>query len=403
LSVDDAIQIALLNNRGLQAAFAELGIAESELVQAGRLKNPGFSFSRATSGDEISIERKLIFNVLSLITIPFALEIEERRYEQAKLRAALDMLQIATETRRAYFAAVAAVELRACLDQVMQAAEASAELSRRMVRAGNWGKLHELREQVFYAEVAAQSARANQMAVSARERLTRLMGRWAGQAAFKLPARLPDLPAQPEATGDIEAKALRERLDIRMARQEIQGLARSLGLTQATRFISVLDIGYLRNSETGKPRETGYEIELQIPIFDWADARIAKAEHVYTQATHRFAETAVNARSEVRESYHAYRTAFDLARHYRDEIVPLRKRISEENLLRYNGMLISVFDLLADARAQMTSVSAYVEAVRDFWIADAELRLAMLGKSMPASGLSARAAAVPASGGEPQH
>ena len=97
------------------------------------------------------------------------------------------------------------------------------------------------------------------------------------------------------------------------------------------------------------------------------------------QAVNRVAETAVNARSEVREAYAAYRTAYDIARHYRDEIVPLRKRISEEKLLRYNGMLISVFELLADAREQVASVNAAIEALRDFWIAEADLQVALNG------------------------
>ena len=81
-----------------------------------------------------------------------------------------------------------------------------------------------------------------------------------------------------------------------------------------------------------------------------------------------------------------YRTAYDLARHYRDEIVPLRKRISDENVLRYNGMLISVFELLADARQQVASVKGYIEALRDFWIADANLRSALTATSPTASG-----------------
>ena len=98
------------------------------------------------------------------------------------------------------------------------------------------------------------------------------------------------------------------------------------------------------------------------------------------QSVERAAEAAVNARSEVREAYAGYRTAFDIARHYRDEVVPLRKRISDENLLRYNGMLIGVFELLADARAQVAGVNGYIEALRDFWIAQADLDMALVGR-----------------------
>ena len=152
---------------------------------------------------------------------------------------------------------------------------------------------------------------------------------------------------------------------------------------------------------TGEERANGYEIELELPLFDFGSTRMARAEATYMQAVHRTAEVAINARSEVRESYSAYRTAYDLAKHYRDEVVPLRKRISEENLLRYNGMLLGVFELLADSREQVRGVSSYVQALRDFWIADTALNTALTGRSPGASasvGASSEAAAPAAAG-----
>ena len=142
----------------------------------------------------------------------------------------------------------------------------------------------------------------------------------------------------------------------------------------------------------------GYEITLELPLFDWGTARVAKAEALYMQAVDRAAETAINARSEVRESYQGYRITYDIARHYRDEVVPLRKRIADENLLRYNGMLIGVFDLLSDARSQISGVNSYIEALRDFWLAESDLQMVMIGK--PGGGNMARAmAAAESSGG----
>ena len=380
LSADDAVQIALLNNRGLQATYAELGIAEANLVQAGRLRNPGFTFLRAQGGGETRIERTYTFDFVSLIMAPLATRIEGRRLEQTKLLVTNEVLRVAAETRKAYFEAVAAQEGVRYFEQVKAAAEAGADLARRMARAGNWSKLDQAREQVFYAEAVAQLARAQQNGVAARERLTRLMGLWGDDLRFKLPERLPALPNDKPELQDLEPYAMRERLDIRAARRETEALAASLGLTKTTRFLNVLDVSYLRNSESNGLRETGYEISLEIPIFDWGGARVARAEAIYMQAVNRVAETAVNARSEVRESYAGYVSAYELARHYRDEIVPLRKTISEENQLRYNGMLISVFELLADAREQVASVNAYIEALKGFWLAETELQKALGGK-----------------------
>ncbi len=380
LSVDDAVQVALLNNRGLQATYAELGIAEADLVQAGRLHNPGFTFVRAQGGGEKRIERTYTFDFASLIVAPLAMRIEGRRFEQTKLLVTNEVLRVAVETRKAYFESVAAQESVRYFEQVKIAAEAGAELGSRMARAGNWSKLDQAREQVFYADAAAQLARARQMAVLSRERLTRLMSLWGEDLQFQLPERLPALPAEVSDLKDLESFAMKERLDIQAARRETEGLAASLGLTKATRFVNVLDLSYLRNSEPNGVRETGYEISVEIPIFDWGGARVAKAEAIYMQAVNRVAETAINARSEVRESYAGYRTAYDLARHYRDEIVPLRKTISKENVLRYNGMLISVFELLADAREQVASVNAYLDALKGFWLAETELQKAVGGK-----------------------
>jgi outer membrane protein TolC len=401
LTPDAAVQIALLNNRGLQATYADVGIAEAEVVQAGRLRNPGFSYSRLRRGDEIEIERTFLFDVLGLITMPIRTELEKRRYELTKGRVAAEVLQAAADTRRAWYRAVAAQESAKYAAQVKEAAEASADLARRMAAAGNFSKLDQAREQVFYAEATAQLARARQAAIAERERLTRLMGLWGDDLAFRLPDRLPELPKTPREIRDIEVRALGQRFDVQGAMMEADSVARSLGLTRATGFVSVLELGYQRNSETHQPRQTGYEIELRLPIFDWGGARYARAEYAYMQAVNRAADTAVKARSEVREAYHAYRTAFDLARHYRDEIVPLRKRISDENVLRYNGMLISVFELLADARTQIASVNAYIEALRDYWVADASVEFALTGGS-PGS-MSIPAGSLQAAGGEAGH
>ena len=128
-----------------------------------------------------------------------------------------------------------------------------------------------------------------------------------------------------------------------------------------------------------------------MPLFNWGGARVARAEAMYMQMVHRAAETAINARSEVREAYAGYRSAYDIARFQRDEVVPLNQRIGEKNVLRYNGMLIGVFELLADARAQIASVNGAIQALRDFWIAQADLDMALIGKPSLASSTGAPA------------
>ena len=394
LSIDAAVQLALFNNRGLQAAFFELGIGEADLVQAGTLPNPGFSVARLTRGDEVELDRSLHFNLARLLAMPLLQQVAARRFAQAQGTAALAVLGLAADTRKAWVGAVAAEEAVRYSTQVMQAAEASAELARRMAQVGNFNKLQQAREQSFYADAALNLARAQQARLATRERLTRLLGLWGAQTRFELPQRLPDLPAAPKDLPDIERVALSQRLDVQGARLATEETAKRLGLTQATRFVNVLELGYANNRSKLEPTQRGWEVGFELPLFDWGSSRVAQAESLYLQAIERAAKTAIDARSEVRESYGAYRSAWDIARHQRDEIVPLRQRIAEENLLRYNGMLIGVFELLADARLQIASVNGAIEALRDFWLAQADLDLAMVGKP----GLAAANALAPRPG-----
>jgi hypothetical protein len=401
LSADDAVQVALLNNRGLQASFQELGITEAEVVQAGRVPNPGFSFSRLTRGDEIELERGLHFSFARLIAMPMISAMEARRFEATKDLVTMNMLSVAAETRKAWATALGAEETVRYMRQVKQAAEASAELARRMEQVGNFTKLQRAREQSFYADAALNLARAEQAQRATRERLTRLLGLWGTRTQFKLPDRLPDLPQELADRPDVERIALAQRLDVQGARLAAEQTARNLGLTQTTRFINVLELGIVRNSSNEAPTQQGWEIGVELPLFNWGDARVARAEAVYMQAVHRAAETAINARSEIREAYGAWRSAYDIARHHQDEIVPLRKQIAEENVLRYNGMLIGVFELLADARQQIASVNAAIEAKRDFWLAQADLDMALIGR--PSLTPSAGPATAADTGGDAAH
>jgi outer membrane protein TolC len=396
LTADSAVEIALLSNRDLQASYAELGIAESDLVRAGRLANPSFSFGRLSGNGVVEIDRAVLFDVLGLFTMPLAKQVEQRRFEQTQLQAAFETVGVAAEARRAFFEAVTAQQLVGYFGQVMEAADASNDLAKRMAAAGNFSKLAQMREQSFYSDATAQLARAQHRAVAARERLTRVLALFGDQLAFTLPDRLPDLPTAPTEPQNAEQIAMDKRLDVLMAKRATESTAKSLGLIKTTRFINVLHAGYQNKSATGEQRSNGYAIELELPLFDFGTARVARAEATYMQAVNRTAQVAINARSEVRESYSAYRTAYDLAKHYRDEVVPLRKRISDENLLRYNGMLASVFELLADSKDQISSVTAAVEALRDYWVAETNLQSALTGRSpgsAPAMGPSTAAAA----------
>ncbi|MFZ3174896.1 MAG: TolC family protein, partial [Thiobacillus sp.] len=294
--------------------------------------------------------------------------------------------------------AVAAGQTAQYQQQAMEAAEAGAELARRMAQVGNWSKLMQAREQSFYADAALAVARAEQAKGQTRERLVRLMGLPSAEK-LQLPDRLPDLPAALPPLPDVEQQAMDSRLDLQTVKLQTEALAKNLGLTRSTRFINVLELGVINNGSNEEPQQRGYEISFELPLFDWGQTRVVQAESRYRQALERARETAVNARSEVREAYAMQQGQYAIARHLRDEVVPLKQRISEENLLRYNGMLIGVFELLADARSQIASVNAAIEAQRDFWLADADLAMALVGKPGKTAVASVSSAPAEAAGG----
>jgi outer membrane protein, multidrug efflux system len=386
INAESAVRVALLNNPGLHAAMATLGISDAERVQAGRLPNPHLSIGRFTEGNLREIERGLSFNVVGLLSLPWRSKWQNQQHEVAKLQAAQEVIKLAADTRKAWVSAVAAQQTAAYMADAKLAAEAGGELARRMARVGNWSRLEQAREQVFLADAATQLAKAQQAAFAEREKLIRLMGLWGTQTEFKLSERLPDIPAAPQEIANIEERALRERLDVRSAVAESGYVAGSLGYVKASGFVNALDAKYSSNTTfnnaTGdQERKRGWELELPIPIFDWGDAANTRAQGVYMQSVARVRQAAINARSEAREAYHGYRTAYDVAVHYRDEVVPLRKFISNETLLRYNGMLLGAFDLLGDMRTQIMAVNGAIEAQRDFWLADADLQTTLSGTS----------------------
>jgi outer membrane protein TolC len=386
LTADAAVQIALLNNRGLQAAYNELGIAEAAMVQASLPPNPGLFVSRISGPLESELEASIAADILALATLPARSEIAADRFRAAQLRAAFETLRAATEARRNYYKAVAACELVDFLAQANAAAETAAKLARQLGETGAMNKLDQARDQVFYAEVTAELASARQQAATEREQLIRSLGLWGSDLGFKLSRALPPLPRHPQILPAVEQEAISRRVDLQLARVELAGLAKSYGLTNATRFVNLFELsGIYKDTEESlgtenvQFRDFGAGAIVEIPVFDLGEARMRLAQQSYMEAFNRLAEKAVNIRSEARDAYRTYRSAYDIARHYQREILPLRKIISDETLLRYNAMLIDVFTLLSEARQRILSMSAAIEAKRKFWIAKTDLQSAIIG------------------------
>ena len=405
LGQKDAVQLALVNSPSLQALLAQGWAESADAAQVGRIANPIFSFERMRAGTELDLGRALSFGLLDLLTLPTRYGVATRQIELSQLRLTGNVLDQVTRVRQAWVRAVAAQQTLQYAKQVYDSAEAGAELARRMQGVGNFNRITRAREQAFYADAATRLSTAQHQVTASREELVRLLGLDESQAqALKLPERLPDLPKQaldPQAVGSLATKA---RLDIRLAQTALDGAAKAQGLNMVTSFTDIELTGRRNttfdNAEGTRSTARGWEIDVRLPLFDWGGMQRDAMNARTLAAANQLEATARAAGSSLRESYSAYRTAYDVARHYRDEVVPVRKVIAEENQLRYNGMLISAFELLADARDQVGAVTAALDAQQQFWLADAALQASVIGRPTSTS-LSVTSSAP--SGGDAGH
>ena len=387
LNSDDAVQLALSNSPAVQTLLAQSWANMSAANQAGRIANPIFRFERLTFKDELELGRILSFGLLDLLTLPRRQAIAQTQLALAQVQLTASVIDQVTQVRQAWVRAVAASQMLQYADQINSTAEASAELARRMQQVGNFNKLQRARQQVFYADSTGRLASAQHAALASREDLARQLGLTDGQAAqMKLPDRLPDLPQDARSASLVSSTAAEQRLDVQMARAQLDLAGKTQGLNLLTSLVDVeLDLNRSTTFDNGSGAgrafaKRGYELGIRLPVFDWGNARRDAMNARSLAAANRYEGTVRSATSQLRESYSAYRTAYNVARHYRDEVVPLRKIMAEENLLRYNGMLIGVFELLADTRDQISSVVTAINAYQQFWLADAALSASMTGK-----------------------
>lgn len=404
LTQNDAVQLALANSPAVQALVAQSWADIAAADQTSRLPNPIFKFDRLRIDSELELGRLLSFGLVDLILLPRRLAISKSESDRAKVQLTGTVVDQVTQVRQAWVRAVAAQQTLTYAEQVHRSAQASAELARRMQQVGNFSKLQRARQQVFYADATTQLALARHAATAAREELNRALGLDDAQAArMRLPDRLPDLPKAPRDAKEVAATATEQRLDVRIARARLEAAGQSQGINLLSTFTDI-EVGGRHDTvfddATGtQSTRRGFEIDIRLPLFDWGTAQRDALDAQSLAAANRYDATVRGASSQLRESYSAYRTAHDIARHYRDEIVPLRQAMTDENVLRYNGMLIGVFELLAEARDQIASVSNAINAQQQFWLADAALAASILGRPtvaatpMAGSGPAAAAAA----------
>jgi len=387
LTRERAVEIALVNSPELGQTYEDLGISQADMVQAGLLANPslgadlGFAL---TSGATREVRLSLVQNFLDLFVLPLRKEIARDQFESDTLRVAHAALETVAEVEKSFVAAQARADLVAYRRTVVEAAAASAELADRQFEAGNVSQLQRATDQAAYEQARLDLTREELELLEARERINRLLGLWGETTSWRFAETLPELPANEPKLDNLEAFAMRQRLDVAMAQRRAALLAKAVGLARSTRAIGRLDVGVDAHQDPDGPRVLGPNLVIELPIFDQRQAVIARLEAQQRQQERRVTATTTDARSEVRLANARFRAARETVIHYRDVLVPLRKDVVDQSLLHYNGMFISPFQLLAAKQGEIDARRGYVESLRDYWGARAELARALGGALPPA-------------------
>lgn len=374
-----AVEVALLNNRGIQAVYEELGVAQADLVEAGLLANPVLAGGVRSGGGKTLPSFSIAHEFLSLVTLPARKKLAKAEWEQRKLRVAHEVLELAADTNEAWFEAKSAELVAAMRREVVNAAQAGAELAARQYDAGNISDLQLALEEELLEQAKLDQAEAEETVFARRERLNRLLGVWGADINWKLSAEMPRIPASEPVLDSLEAVAIRRRLDLAADRQGAAIVARALGTTRAWRFVPGLEVSIEVEKEDDGIYRSGPHVALTLPLFDWGQTRVARLDAQRRQAENELVARAIEVRSEVRETRDRLVRSRSRVEYYRDTLIPLRERIVRISQLRYNAMLLGAYDLLRAKQSEIDTYRSFIEANRDYWVARTELERATGG------------------------
>jgi outer membrane protein, heavy metal efflux system len=379
LAVDEAVQIALLNNPALQARYESLGTAQADLVQAGLLSNPVFSASYMGSSGPSKRTYAITQDFLSLFTLAPRKQVAGINFERNSLEVANAALDLAAQVKVAYYTVEGDEQALELFRQVVSAAQAAAELAQRQYQAGTLSKREQRLHQAFYAQTLLDVQRTELQLAADRETLNRLLGLWGANTQWLVAKRLPEVPEQAPGFERLESLAISQRYDIAALIKEREVVAGALGFTRNYRFLSALGIGYGYERDGGDTFR-GPSLELSLPLFDRSQASIARLESQLRETERRLEALAVDVRADVREAYARLIAAHESVRHYQRAVLPTQQDIVDETLKFYNGMLMGVYDLVRAKQDQVTAGRDYIAAIKEYWLATTGLERVVGGR-----------------------
>ena len=386
LTTDTAVQIALLNNRSLQARFEEVGLSTADLLEAATIPNPRFDLAirvpdKPPSGTYVDYGAAIDF--LSIIMIPLKKRVAKDQLEAAALRVAHETLELVSQVKTAFYSLQASQQLLRRLKSIAETDAAAFDLAQRQHEAGNISDLALAQPQATYSRSRLGIATTEAEIRQHREKLNRLLGLWGPDVNWLIADELPEIPRSELPSGGLERLAISQRLDLQAGYLSVESQAKNLGLTKSFRFLGALDFGVESERETDAQTRTGPTFAIELPIFNQGQARIARGEAALRQAQDRLETLVVDVRSQIREFRDELVSKREIARSYQEELLPIQRRILSDSLRNYNAMQISDFELFSVKAEEERTEREYVEAVRDYWITRTQLEEAVGGNLNP--------------------
>ncbi len=372
LDIDTAIRIGLVYSPSLQAIYAEVGIAQANVVQASLLKNPGFTLGYMSNTHYHQSNFNLAISIADLITQPTRRHIATQQLEQKQLQVELAIIDFIAQTKKVYYSALAAGELAQVASKSEQSALAAAILASEQYKSGSLSLRETAGHQINHLQALNASKQAASTARIEHEALIAGLGLPQNLSQINLEGPLPELPKKNCLYSDIEAWALEHRLDIRIAQNKLNLLCDQLGFTRNMRTLGSLDLGIQNQNASGTGTTTGPTLALELPLFDQGKARIARAEVQVLQAQMILLDTVAQALSQVRTAQIKAQTAYESAYYYQQMMQPLADTMLRETQTRQGSMLASPYELLESFNNTQNIAQSALQSLYSYWGAHTE-------------------------------
>ena len=392
LTADAAVQVAVLNNRRLQATYEDLGVAQAALVQAGLLSNPVFRGAALFpfEGDGVNLGLGAALHFLDVFAIPLRRSVARAEYDAARVRVTEAVLDLAAETRAA-FIGVQAARLRVVMqERAVANAEAGYQAALLLREAGNVPAVDLLAEQAVYEQARLDLVEIQAQAAEAREALARRLGVFGERASFQVAGVLPPVPPAGDMTLDgpnvdgaeLERQAVAASLALQAARLDVDAVGRRMGLTNLETALPDFEIGAEAERDDGE-WEAGPEVEIALPLFDQGQAQRAGLRSELRRRQALVYATAVDVRSAARVLAVRLDARARAARHYQAVVLPLRAEITAQTVRQYNAMQAGVFGLLQAQAAEVDAARRYADALAAYWTTRADVEALRQGRMPP--------------------